>query len=221
MSTAILIPARYNSSRFPGKMLEHFDGVPLVRRVYDICKQTGLDVRVLTDNSEIFNLFDDAIMTPSECVNGTHRCAHVSTSLDYKWFINVQGDMIDITTDLILELASAKEMCYNSIITAHTAMTSKELRDPSVVKMIQTNGRAHWFCRAPLEYGSKHLGIYAYPRQLLQMYPVLSTHPEESLESLEQLRWLQNNILIYSKYVEYTGLEINTPEDAIAWKSKN
>lgn len=101
---AILIPARYNSSRFPGKMLELFDGIPLVRRVYNTCVSTGIDTYVLTDDERIASVVPNSIMTSSECANGTERCASVVDRLDYSSFINVQGDMIDVTPNMINRL---------------------------------------------------------------------------------------------------------------------
>lgn len=222
MRTAILIPARYNSTRLPGKMLEVFDGVPLIKRVYNSCVDTGLDTFVLTDNSQIKELFGDAaIMTSEKCENGTDRCASVCDNLDYDVFINVQGDMIDIDPETILSLAKSPLLEYNTVVTAHTEMMLPEILDPNSVKLIQTNNRAHWFCRASLTYGYKHLGIYMYPKHLLVLYPKLTKFTEEVMEGLEQLRWLQNGIPIYSQYVEYNGMEINSPKDAETWKNKN
>lgn len=221
---AILIPARYNSSRFPGKMLELFDGVPLVKRVYDTCASTGLDTYVLTDDERIAALAPNSIMTPRECENGTERCAAVIDRLNYNAFINVQGDMIDVTSEMIDVFRRATEdwsfSYYRGVATLYTDMKDSDQSDSSVVKLIHTGKAAHWFCRSSLKYGSRHIGVYYYTRDALKNYQTLTAYPEEKIESLEQLRWLQNGIGIDLFKVEFDGIEINTPEDANAWRER-
>lgn len=221
--TAILIPARYNSSRFPGKMLFEFDGIPLVRRVYDVCAATGIDTYVLTDDERIAGVVPNSIMTSTECENGTARCASAVEALNYANFINVQGDMIDINETMIrtVERNLSPHGYPIGFVTLYTHMNEADRSDSNVVKMIHTKNMAHWFCRASLKYGSRHLGVYGYDRKSLLSYLGLTSTPEEQAESLEQLRWLQTGGYIHAYEVDFDGIEINTREDADLWIARN
>jgi len=221
MTTAILIPARYASTRFPGKMMEKLNGVPLIEHVYNKCVATGLDTYVLTDAQEVYNYMGagKCLMT-KEADNGTERCMQVIDEvLQYDRFINVQGDMPDITEDIIR--AVERELQRSDIATAYTPMDFNLRNDPNCVKMIHSRARAHWFLRASLPYGDHHLGIYGYNREVKAMYNVSTKYAEETLEQLEQLRWIQNGIKIGVVEVEFDGIEINSPQDLIDWHIKN
>ena len=221
MTTAILIPARYASTRFPGKMMANLNGVPLVKYVYDKCAATGLDTYVLTDNQDIYNYMggNRCIMT-QDADNGTERCMQVIDEvLQYDRYINVQGDMPDITEDIIRAVEA--ELERSDVATAYTSMNKDLQKDPNSVKMIHSRGRAHWFLRASLTYGDHHLGVYGYNREAKTMYSASTKFPEEDIEKLEQLRWIQNGIKIGVVEVEFDGIEINTPEDLKKWQTKN
>lgn len=221
MTTAILIPARYNSSRFPGKMMKKLNGVPLVEHVYNICAATGLDTYVLTDHQDIYNYMggNRCLMT-QEADNGTERCMQVIDKVfEYDRYINVQGDMPDITEDIIR--AVEKELQHSNVSTAYTPMDFNLRSDPNSVKMIHSRGRAHWFLRASLTYGDHHLGVYGYNREAKAMYTTSRKFVEEDVEKLEQLRWIQNGIKLGVVEVEFDGIEINTPEDLEKWQIKN
>lgn len=221
MTTAILIPARYESTRFPGKMLAELNGVPLVEHVYNKCVATGLDTYVLTDHQDIYNrLGASKCLWTTEAANGTERCMQVIDEvLEYDRYINVQGDMPDITEDIIR--AVEDELQRSDVATAFTAMDFNLRSDPNSVKMIHNRGRAHWFCRASLMYGDHHIGVYGYNREAKIMYNTSTKFPEEDIENLEQLRWIQNGIKIGVVEVEFDGIEINTPEDLDLWQIKN
>jgi len=221
MTTAILIPARYASTRFPGKMMAPLNGVPLVEVVYNKCSATGLDTYVLTDAQEVYNHMGGGkcIMT-QEAENGTERCMQViDEKLQYDRYINVQGDMPDITSEIIL--AVENELYRSDVATAYTPMDFNLRNDPNSVKMIHSRGRAHWFLRASLEYGDHHLGIYGYNREAKAMYNASTKFVEEDIEKLEQLRWIQNGVRIGVVEVEFDGIEINTPEDLEKWQTQN
>ena len=105
-STAILIPARYNSTRFPGKPLCMLDGVPMIKRVYDACTASKIPTYVLTDDVRIASVFQNTsvIIDDTDYTNGTERCAgaiNIDYMKKYDQFINVQGDMPDVTTQMI------------------------------------------------------------------------------------------------------------------------
>jgi len=221
MTTAILIPARYASTRFPGKMMEKLNGVPLIEHVYNKCVATGLDTYVLTDAQEVYNhIGGGKCLMTKEADNGTERCMQVIDEvLQYDRFINVQGDMPDITEKIIRSVEGALQ--YSDVTTAYTPMDFNLRNDPNSVKLIHSRGRAHWFLRASLQYGDHHLGIYGYNREAKIMYTSSTQFPEENIEKLEQLRWIQNGIKIGVVEVEFDGIEINTPQDLTDWHRKN
>lgn len=222
MTTAILIPARLNSSRFPKKMLAELNGYPLVKHVYDRCWNAGYETYVLTDSEEIADILPSkrVIMTSPDHENGTSRCMEVIDEvLQYDRYINVQGDMPDITPEIIRSVEW--ELQRSDVATAYTPMDFNLRNDPNSVKMIHTRGRAHWFCRASLMYGDHHLGIYGYNREAKIMYTTSTKFPEEDIEKLEQLRWIQNGVKIGVVEVEFNGIEINTPKDLELWHKTN
>lgn len=225
MTTAILIPARYNSSRFPGKPLRAvLNGVPLVRQVYSQCKLAGFPVFVLTDDEQIADEFnEDVVYIDDEPYdNGTERCAGAVKKwrrLDqFTHFINVQGDMPDVTAEMIHSVQ--KGLLTYSVHTLYTDLPETLKRNPNTVKMIHNGRRAIWFGRG-FEYGDQHLGIYGYDRPSLLQYQLLEKSNEESIEKLEQLRWYTSeSITIGISKVEFNGVEINTPEDMEEWHAR-
>tara|TARA_B100000242_G_C42926820_1_gene429816 strand:+ start:261 stop:866 length:606 start_codon:yes stop_codon:yes gene_type:complete len=201
--------------------MAQLNGVPLIEHVYNRCAGTGYDTYVLTDHQEIYNYMggNRCLMT-SDADNGTERCMQViDEKLQYDRYINVQGDMPDITTDIIKAVEA--ELQRSDVATAYTPMDFNLRNDPNCVKMIHNRGRAHWFLRASLTYGDHHLGIYGYNRESKAMYNISKKFPEEDIEKLEQLRWIQNGIKIGVVEVEFDGIEINTPEDLEKWQTKN
>ena len=221
MTTAILIPARYNSTRFPGKMLALLNGVPLITHVFNKCVATGLDTYVLTDERRVAHAIPySKVIFTNDAENGTDRCMQViDRDLQYDRYINVQGDMPDITEDIIR--AVENELQRSDVATAYTPMDFNLRNDPNTVKMIHSRGRAHWFLRASLQYGDHHLGVYGYNREAKPMYSASTKFPEEDIEKLEQLRWIQNGIKVGVVEVDFDGIEINTPEDLVEWHRRN
>ena len=227
-SSAILIPARYNSTRFPGKPLTPLHNIPMVRMVYEACRKTGIDTYVLTDDMRIFNRFGSEIcwieeehIAPYE--NGTERCAGAITQWDklkqYDQFINVQGDMPDVTHDMIKK--ARWHLQHYPVTTVFTQMQEDKQNDPNSVKMVRAGDQALWFGRGMTGYGDWHLGVYGYKRNALEMYPTLQVEQEEQIEKLEQLRWLKNGWNIGCLSVQYNGVEINSPEDVDIWHKQN
>ena len=223
-STAILIPARYGSTRFPGKPLIALDNIPMIRRVYERCRKTGVDTYVLTDDVRIAEKFEphQVIIDLEDYDNGTERCAGaiaMRTLDDYDQFVNVQGDMPDVTVEMI-------EKCVFSLIhypvsTVFAKMPEEEQNNPNSVKMVRAGDQALWFGRGMTGYGEWHLGVYGYRKNALQCYPNLQIEKEERIEKLEQLRWLKNGWQIGCLSVYFKGVEINTPEDVLLWKYNN
>lgn len=216
MNTAILIPARLASTRFPKKVIAELLGKPLINHVYDKCIETDLPVYVVTDSEELKDYIpSQKVIVTGPAENGTERCRQALQYLNYSNFINVQGDMPDITVDIINTVH--RLLKDNELATVYTEMDSKQRRDPNSVKLIHNGKYAHWFCRASLEYGDHHLGIYGYRNYTLNQYNSLQRFPEEDVEKLEQLRWLQNSHKIAVAKVDFNGIEINTKEDLEQW----
>ena len=217
MKVGIVIPARLKSTRFPKKMLAELNGIPLIKHVYDICASTGFETKVLTDSEEVLDVVPGLLTADAD--NGTERCSLKAIELGWDHFINIQGDMPDVTPGIIGAIAN--KLNDHHVVTAYTEMNQVDRSDPNSVKLIHNGDKAHWFCRASLEYGDHHLGVYGYSRAALLEYPKLIKTNEEEIEKLEQLRWLQNNIDIAVTKVDFNGIEINTPEDLDKWHQKN
>jgi 3-deoxy-manno-octulosonate cytidylyltransferase (CMP-KDO synthetase) len=224
MKTAILIPARYGSTRLPGKPLCMLDGVPMIKRVYDACSASKIPTYVLTDDPRIAQVFQNTsiIIDSEDYKNGTERCAG-AIKLDYMQkydqFINVQGDMPDVDVAMIQQVQW--HLQHYSVTTVFTEMPKEKQEDPNTVKMIKAGDQALWFGRGITGYGDWHLGVYGYRRNALEMYPTLAEYEEERIEQLEQLRWIKNGWQIGCLSVNYNGVEINSPEDIVTWHIKN
>ena len=219
MRTAILIPARLKSTRLADKMLCELDGVPLIKRVYDICSQTDYDTYVVTDSLEIAEICPSFILT-EEARNGTERCAMAAKQLDYDYYVNVQGDMPDVRPDMINLVAEQLKHEY-SVTTLYTDMREEEQNKPDSVKLIRNGNEALWMGRGMTGYGDWHLGIYGYAKVALDMYLHLDVFIEETVEKLEQLRWLKNGFKIGCFHTNFNGVEINTQEDIHLWNYNN
>ncbi|MBR19577.1 MAG: hypothetical protein CMA64_05475 [Euryarchaeota archaeon] len=217
MSTAILIPARLEASRFPNKMLADVGGKSLIKHVFDKCNETDFNTYVVTDSEEIAKEVPNFIMT-GHADNGTERCCRAMREMPYNNYVNVQGDMIDITEDMIRAASEALE--FNTVSTIYTDMPEDKQNDPNTVKMVSNEVHAHWFCRASLPYGFHHLGVYGYKKEMADIYLNAVKYNEEEIEKLEQLRWIQNGVDIGVHYVPEPCIEINTPEDLQSWMTK-
>ena len=217
-STAILIPARYNSSRFPGKPLCDLGGKTMIERVYETCAETGLDTYVLTDDLSIALLFNDnnCRVDTEEYNNGTERCAGALKLIKkYDQYINVQGDMPDVTADMIE--TTRIQLNQYKVSTVCTMMPEEEQNNPNSVKLVRGSGKCLWFGRGMTGYGDWHLGIYGYKRNPLEFYHTYDVEQEERVEGLEQLRWLKAGWDIGCLHTEFSGVEINSPEDLEQW----
>ena len=223
-STAILIPARYGSTRFPGKPLCMLDNVPMIKRVYDACSASKIPTYVLTDDVRIASVFQNTsvIIDDTDYANGTERCAG-AINLDYMkkydQFINVQGDMPDVTLQMIERCV--EWLKYYPISTVWTDMPKDMQNNPDSVKMVRAGDQCLWFGRGMTGYGHWHLGIYGYRRDALDLYSDLEVTQEEEIEKLEQLRWLKSGWQIGCSSVYFKGIEINSPEDVDIWHKQN
>jgi 3-deoxy-manno-octulosonate cytidylyltransferase (CMP-KDO synthetase) len=227
-----IIPARYESTRLPGKPLADLDGKPMIQRVYErAASAQGIDrVLVATDDERIRAVVDgfggDVVLTRSDHRTGTDRIAEVAAGLDAEMIVNVQGDLplLDpaMVAAAIAPLADDDELLMATI---KTAITTREERDnPNVVKVVtDRNGHALFFSRSPLPYhreagcdaglGDKHIGLYVYRREFLLRFAALPPTPLEQAEQLEQLRALEWGFRIKVTDVHAASIEVDTPRD--------
>jgi 3-deoxy-manno-octulosonate cytidylyltransferase (CMP-KDO synthetase) len=233
-----IIPARYSSTRFPGKPLVSIGGKSMIQRVYEQASKALPDVYVATDDQRIFDAViafgGKAIMTSDQHKSGTDRCYEAFTKLE-EWFdvvINVQGDEPFIQPEQILELQKCFEEHETQIATLAKEITEKDgfdfLNNPNNPKLvINSRNEAMYFSRSIIpfirgaETGNwisrhsylKHVGIYAYRADILHDLTLLDQSPLEIAESLEQLRWLENGYRIKVGFTDVETVGIDTPED--------
>lgn len=227
-----VIPARYASTRFPGKPLIDIGGKSMIQRVYEQCKKTSVlsDVIVATDDDRIaehvLSFGGKVIMTADTHQSGTDRCAEVISTYKGKCdaVINIQGDEPFIDPRQIELLASAFNEESTQIVTLIKKIKSEEeVRNPNVVKAIANkNNQAIYFSRSPIPYRRnpgvdityfKHVGIYGYRKQVLAEITQLPIGKLEQAESLEQLRWVENGYSIVLKETDLETIAIDTPDD--------
>ena len=225
-----VIPARFASTRFPGKPLIDIGGKTMIRRVYEQAKKaTSLfDVIVATDDKRIYDEVQSfggkVMMTVSHHQNGTERCAEVAANTDADVVINIQGDEPFIHPEQINRLASLFADAKCSIGTLIKVCNDKALLEkPSIIKAtVNKNFQALYFSRSVIPYLRntdsdityyKHIGIYGYRVETLKEIVALKPSPLELAESLEQLRWLENGYTIQTAITEYESIAIDVPED--------
>ena len=227
-----VIPARYASTRFPGKPLIDIGGKSMIQRVFEQCLKADVlaDVIVATDDERILNhvigFGGKAMLTAATHQSGTDRCAEVLSKLQesYDAVINIQGDEPFIDPQQIKLLASAFEHSLVEIASLKKAIKSEEeIRNPNVVKVVtNANGEAIYFSRSPIPYRRnpeanityyKHVGIYGYKAQVLTKLTQLPLGVLEQAESLEQLRWLENGFKMMLKETDMETVAVDTPDD--------
>ena len=230
MKIACIIPARYASTRLPGKPLRLIHGKTLIRRVYERAALARVPdiVLVATDHAdiaaEVSSFGAAAVMTSVDCPTGTDRLAEVVSQYpDYDIVVNVQGDEPLIDPDVIDRLAQLLADKEDLVMaTVATPLSEEEYDDPSAVKVVvNQKGEALYFSRSLIPYPRhdfvtpplKHVGIYAYRREFLLAYAKMEQTPLEVAESLEQLRALENGYKIGVVIEKTADIGIDTPED--------
>ncbi|MFA4918772.1 MAG: 3-deoxy-manno-octulosonate cytidylyltransferase [Thermodesulfovibrionales bacterium] len=232
MIAIVIIPARYDSTRFPGKPLCLLTGKPLIQHVYENSKRSRLakDVVVATDSETIFERVlafgGKAVMTDKDHPSGTDRIAEVAASLDYDIIVNVQGDEPLIRPEMIDDVITALDDTRASIGTLIKKIEDPvEISDNNVVKVVFDKERfALYFSRAAIPFRAphseiqapeyyKHIGIYSYRRDVLLSLAGMEQTELEKIEKLEQLRALENGLKIKVKETFLETFGIDTPED--------
>jgi 3-deoxy-manno-octulosonate cytidylyltransferase (CMP-KDO synthetase) len=234
-SVVAVIPARYASTRLPGKPLVPLAGKPMVQHVYERTKLASAVNRVIvaTDDQRIIDAVrafgGEARMTRADHRTGTERIAEVAAHETGDVFVNVQGDeplidpaAIDTAVQALLEGEPAQ------IATVATAIrVTTDIMDPNIVKtVLDFDENALYFSRAPIPWVRdtqhkvhvkywKHLGLYVFQRDALLEYPTLPQGELERIEQLEQLRWLENGWKIRVAEVEHDAVSVDVAEDVV------
>ncbi|AFM06261.1 3-deoxy-D-manno-octulosonate cytidylyltransferase [Bernardetia litoralis DSM 6794] len=241
MKIIAIIPARYASSRFPAKVLADINGKPMIERVFNQAKKAAKlsDVFIATDNQIVFDkvkeFTQNVLMTSDSHISGTDRIAEAALILEKKniefdFIINIQGDepfiqplQIDSLATILVENKNTQLATLVSKI-----KDSETLFDSNVVKAIfDTNHKAIYFSRNPIPFVRnteknnwlsehtfyRHIGMYAYQKQVLQQITKLKPSTLELAESLEQLRWIENGFEIQIAITPFESIGIDTPED--------
>ena len=234
-----IIPARYASTRFPGKPLTMINGKSMIQRVYEQSLKSVLlsDVVVATDDQRIFDAVvsfgGKVMMTSSEHNSGTDRCCEIVEKIgnQYDAVVNIQGDEPFINPEQINQIASLISSEKSQIASlCKPIKNEEELFDENVVKVVfDNNGKALYFSRQTIPFLRKvdkdekswmkartfykHIGIYAYKVDVLKEIASLEQSGLELAECLEQLRWLENSYTIMMGITEFESYSIDTPQD--------
>jgi 3-deoxy-manno-octulosonate cytidylyltransferase (CMP-KDO synthetase) len=240
-----VIPARYASTRFPGKPLVIIDGMSMIQRVFVKAKQAAslAGVYVATDDERIFNhvkdFGGDAVMTSPDHQSGTDRCMEVSSLLDetYDIVINIQGDEPFIDALEIDKVANCFENNEIQIATLAKKISNiPDIFNKNTIKVVlNKDSEALYFSRSPIPFTRnfeennwlnhttyyKHIGIYAYRTDILAHITKLGQSSLEKAEALEQLRWLENGYKIKVAITEMESFSIDTPEDLLKINPKD
>jgi 3-deoxy-manno-octulosonate cytidylyltransferase (CMP-KDO synthetase) len=236
-----IIPARYASSRFPGKPLADIGGKTMIQRVYEQAQKCDLltEVVVATDDERIFKhaeTFGKVVMTSPAHHSGTDRCLEAFTIINEKnkydnedGLINIQGDEPFIAPGQIEKLINLLQDPGKDIVSLAKKISSQEAyKNPNVVKVVMSNkGKALYFSRSPIPHfrndtnrddslhasGYQHIGLYGFRIGILKQIASLPAGTLEMAESLEQLRWMENAFDIYLAETLSETIAIDTPED--------
>jgi 3-deoxy-manno-octulosonate cytidylyltransferase (CMP-KDO synthetase) len=245
MRAVCIIPARYASTRFPGKPLARETGKYLIQHVYHRAAEAACFDRVIvaTDDRRIADAVKsfggDVAMTRSDHPSGTDRIAEVAAGLQADIILNLQGDEPQIRPELLQKLVTllAGQPEAEMATLAARFADADEVLNPNVVKVVVgRDGRALYFSRSAIPFDRsahlagrgltaanylKHIGLYAYRRDFLLQFPRMPQTPLEQLESLEQLRALENGHTILVAEVDYDACGIDTPEDYARFVEEN
>ncbi|MDB4286359.1 3-deoxy-manno-octulosonate cytidylyltransferase [bacterium] len=229
-----IIPARYDSSRFPGKPLVNIQGKTMIERVYQQCaKADRLDkVIVATDDERIFRhvqgFSGHVMMTKGHHISGTERIGEVAKNFpEYDHCINIQGDEPYIDPrqiDLLCETLADDPAVHIATLVKRTQDKERAQNPNSIKVVVDHNGDALYFSRSLIPFYRnllktgeptylQHIGIYGFTREILLKIPQMKPSELETAESLEQLRWMANGYKIRTAETDMESHSIDTPED--------
>lgn len=237
-----VIPARYQSSRLPGKPLADIGGKPMIQWVYERTLKTNIDKLVVaTDDLRIVDAVNkfggEVVMTDPDHESGTLRLCEVSTIegySDYDYFVNIQGDQplierytVDVLVENLLSFAPTEE----AVMTLVTDLKDEEAHNPSIAKVVlDRSGKALYFSRAAIPYMrsdavyknsngkdgpyKKHLGVYGFTKATVAKVQKLEPSYLELTEKLEQLTWIYEGIPVYTAFgIDTNKISVDTQED--------
>ncbi len=233
MKVCAIIPARFSSKRFPGKVIHPICNKPLVVWVWERVRRVdGIDKCIVaTEDERVKNVCQrygiPSVITSSSHTSGSERIAEVAKNEDADIYINVQGDEPFITNDVIkLPLKLIKNDIRFDITTSVSPLVDQQmLSDPNVVKAVVENKRAIYFSRLAVPYHHplsdvknlvpyyRHIGIYVFRKEALFKFVNSSPSLVEQLERLEQLRALANGMSIGAEVVDYSAPSVDVPSD--------
>lgn len=236
MKTLGIIPARYSSTRFPGKPLANIGGKMMIQRVFEQTSKAIENVIVATDDQRIFdaveNFGGEVVMTSENHLNGTSRCLEAmqiyskNTNIDFDVIVNIQGDEPLISPLAIKELVALFEDKKTEIGTLiNETDYSNELLNPNRIKVvIDKNQKGIYFSRSLIPFVREeknylktkfysHIGIYGYRTNILEQITQLKPSMTEIAESLEQNRWIENGFYIKTQITDYHSIGVDAPED--------
>lgn len=221
-----VIPARYHSERFPGKVLELIDGIPMVARVYERASNSMLGrIIIATDHHTVFRAMKElgipVMMTDKNHNSGTERMAEVAGLVSGDIFLNIQGDEPFIEPEIINLVIKQfdTERKVNIATVASTNLSSEDFENPDVVKVnIREDGTAITFFRnSDLEIDrdncAKHIGIYGFRKEFLLQFTNMDRTSNEIAFDLEQMRVVDNGIAVHVAITDLDSIGINRPED--------
>jgi len=230
----VVIPARYGSTRFPGKPLAILGRKPMIQHVYEqaVACRTVTNVLVATDDDRIKQAVEQfggrVVMVKGEYRTGTDRVAAVARMFAGEYFVDLQGDEIPLSSDLLEDLIEPFLRSGAEMGTLKRAMdTAEDLENPGIVKVVtDSQGQALYFSRAPIPFVRDeetrrvvgglhyiHLGLYMYTRKALLRFADWPTSQLEDAEKLEQLRALENGMRIRVWETKHASLRVDTPDD--------
>ena len=238
-SILCVIPARYGSTRLPGKPLAEINGLPLVMWAYNSAGDSGVfdKVIVATDDARISDAVTKhggrAVMTSPDHARGTDRIYEVARNEKCGFVVNLQGDEPQVPNDVLRRFADClkKECDDNTLLTMASHATISETGNPNAVKVVlNAAGDALYFSRSPIPYDTgkngaggaflKHKGMYGFTKGGLRRYCSFPEGELERRESLEQLRALEHGMKIRCIVIDFESSGIDTPEDLAAFRAR-
>jgi 3-deoxy-manno-octulosonate cytidylyltransferase (CMP-KDO synthetase) len=232
MKSCIIIPARLASSRLPQKILADINGKPMIVRVFEACKKCkDIDVFVAVDDPEVQKIIENvggkAFLTDPALPSGTDRIFSALkqiTNANYEFIVNVQGDVPNISSEVIMEtLNLLKTNKEADIATPVVKIADEKLAEkPNIVKAIlslkgENYGKALYFTRLKAPFGEgdffEHIGLYAYTKKALEKFISLKPSPLELRERLEQLRAIENDMNIFAGITNFHPISVDIEED--------
>ena len=224
MKTIIIIPARWESTRLPGKPLAMIGDKPMIQHTWErACESKADEVIIATDSQLVFDKATEfgaqVILTP-ECDTGTERVIVTQKIKNADYIINVQGDEPFINPNDINEVIKILHNHPDKVATMTTDLIGNEGKDPNVVKAISNAvGLVGMFTRSSIymrtNFTFKHVGLYGYSAKVLTKIANLEPTESSIKDSLEQLTWMDNNIPIVAGWTSYKSLGVDTAKDLI------